>query len=131
MFRPIQTIRNPPFATQRRHELAVLWCLWHQRGPPMASPSPAPSVRPETLDETIRRLTAELHEACEQRAATTEVLEIINSSPGELTLVFDAMLEKAIRLCGGDRGVLWRIDGQRGHPAAARGLSAEFIALLR
>jgi GAF domain-containing protein len=97
----------------------------------MASPSPAPSVRPETLDETIRRLTAELHEACEQRAATTEVLEIINSSPGELTLVFDAMLEKAIRLCGGDRGVLWRIDGQRGHPAAARGLSAEFIALLR
>jgi GAF domain-containing protein len=93
--------------------------------------SPTPTAPAETADQTIARLTAELREAHEHQTATTELLQIINSSPGDLAPVFDAMLEKAIRLCGGDRGVLWRIDGQRGHPAAARGLSAEFVALLR
>jgi two-component system NtrC family sensor kinase len=88
-------------------------------------------VPPETADETILRLTAELREALEHQTATTELLQTINTSPGDLAPVFDAMLEKAIRLCGGVRGGLWTIDGDRGHLTAARGLSAEFIALLR
>ena len=85
-------------------------------------------------DKAQRRLaerTAERDEALEQQTATAEVLQIINSSPSDLTPVFDAMLEKAIRFCGGVRGVLWTIDGEHGHLAAARGFSAEFIALLR
>jgi GAF domain-containing protein len=97
----------------------------------MAALSAAPSALPETPDETIRRLTAELHQAYEHQAAATELLQTINTSPGDLAPVFDAMLEKAIRLCGGDRGALWTIDDSRGHLAAARGLSAKFTALLR
>src|ERR1700758_4335756 len=97
----------------------------------MASPSLAPNALPETPDETIRRLTAELREAHEQQAATTEILQIINSSPGDLAPVFDAMLEKAIRLCDGVQGSLWTFDGDRRRLAVARGISAEYVEVLR
>ena len=81
------------------------------------------------LFEAEQQRTRELSEALEQQTATSEVLKVISSSPGELKPVFEAMLANATRICEAEYGSMFRYQNGAFHPAAVSAPQAlvEFI----
>jgi two-component system NtrC family sensor kinase len=75
-------------------------------------------------------LQRDLTDAENQQTATSEVLRVINSSLGDLTSVFDAILEKAMHLCEATIGTLWTFDGECFQIAAQHGMPARVRQLL-
>ena len=71
----------------------------------------------------LRQRTDDLAESLEQQTATSEVLKVISSSPGELEPVFDAMLDNAIRICEANFGDLVLADNGIFDIVALRGAS--------
>jgi len=80
------------------------------------------------LFEAEQQRTRELTESLEQQTATSEVLSVISSSPGELEPVFQAMLENAVHLCSAKVGNLFLLDGGDSFRVVARhGAPADFV----
>ncbi len=72
------------------------------------------------------RLLSELRESLEQQTATSEVLKVISSSPGDLAPVFEAMLENAVRICEANYGVLFRFEDGAWRATTMFGVPAAF-----
>jgi GAF domain len=86
------------------------------------------------LDERTRELGEAQHqlaEALEQRSATSAVLQVISSSPADLTTVFNTVLVNAIRLCEAKFGVLFRCDGHLFSPEALVGVPQPLVEFLQ
>jgi signal transduction histidine kinase len=81
------------------------------------------------LEKKVETRTAELTESLEQQTATSEVLEVISSSPGELAPVFKKMLENATRVCGANFGMMQLWNGETFSTAAAYNVPPAFAAL--
>src|SRR5262249_30233464 len=87
--------------------------------------------RAADMQEQLDRLTRELAEAREQQSATSEVLQVISSSPTELEPVFQAMLANAVHVCEAKFGSLYLCDGDLLRRVAEYNVPSEMLAELR
>ena len=86
-------------------------------------------LRQRTTDLTVR--TADLTEALERQTATSEVLQVISSSPGDLQPVFATMLEKAVRICDATFGDVYRPHGDTIQLVATQNTPRAFVEVLK
>ena len=108
----------------RRRNTATL----KRRNAPKATRSSPTAVK----ETKVARLTRELQEALAQQTATSDVLRVISSSPGDLQPVFESMLANAAKLCAAAYGTMWLCEGDGFRAAAIYGdLPAAFRKLRR
>jgi GAF domain-containing protein len=111
----MKTRRHKSSKQKRRKEPTTA----RRRGPSVAD-----------LQEQLARRTRELDEALEQQTATSEVLQVIGCSPGELKPVFQTMLENATRICEAKIGILFRYENGAYTAVAKLGVSSEYAEYL-
>jgi two-component system, NtrC family, sensor kinase len=77
------------------------------------------------------RLLNELRESLQEQTATSEVLRVISSSPGDLQPVFEAMLEKAVRICDATFGEVYSVDDENIRLMASRRTPGPFVEAIK
>src|SRR5262245_16681797 len=85
----------------------------------------------DTSNRELNEARQHLAEALEQHTATSEVLQVISSSPGELEPVFQSMLANATRICGAKFGLLYRIEGDSARIISSLGIPQAFAEYLK
>jgi GAF domain-containing protein len=83
------------------------------------------------LEQQLKKYRRELAEAREQQTATSEVLQVISSSPGELEPVFNAMLAKATRICDAKFGSMYLKEGEAFRIVAMHNAPTAFAEMRR
>src|SRR4029453_4560985 len=83
------------------------------------------------LFDEVQARTRDLSESLEQQTATSEVLQVISRSPGELEPVFNTMLQNAVRICDAKFGHLWLREGDALRLGATHGAPSAFVDYLR
>ena len=84
-----------------------------------------------SLNKKVARFKRERDEALEQQIATSEVLRIISSSPGDLEAVVATLLDNAVRLCDANFGIIYRWDGDAVHVVATHHVPPAYAEALR
>jgi signal transduction histidine kinase len=83
------------------------------------------------LFKELEARNRDLTETLEQQTATGEILRVISSSPTDVQPVFDTIAERAMRLCGGNQGIVVTFDGELMHLAALANFGAEGTEAMR
>ena len=98
-----------------------------------AAPSAARRNRSSDADlqQKVRALTRELHEALEQQAATAQILRTISTSPTAVQPVFETIVRYAVALCGSLFANVFRFDGELLHHVASHNVGKDYVDLLR
>jgi GAF domain len=87
------------------------------------------AIENSRLLNELRQRTDDLSEALEQQTATSEVLQVISGSPGELEPVFQAMLANATRLCEAKFGAMYLSEGSASEGSASEGSAFRIVAM--
>jgi signal transduction histidine kinase len=82
------------------------------------------------LFEEVQARNRDLSEALEQQTATAEVLKVISRSAFDLQPVLETLIENACRLCGADKGFIYRVEGESGEWGAAYNAAPELLDFL-